>query len=309
MYRAGRGVEQDEERFGELAGQACEREVGAACASLARINLEQRKVRESVQLERRACAAGYANSCGRLGLAYERGKLGRREPTTAAEYLRSACEGGARYFCIDLGELYEQGDGLPKDGAVALDYYYRGVEYLEWECDNQSGFHCARLGARYRHGRWGGEVNNTLAGRYYTYACDHGYRKACDTSPKYIKARCAKGAADACERVADLYHNGDLGVPRDDAEALRYLERSCTGGHEPACARSLTALGKRCAAGQHTRCNDLAELYRRGTWPATRDFERAAELYTQACKLGNEGSCTMLELRKLAGDLGWRDAR
>lgn len=69
-------------------------------------------------LATRACDAGEAFSCARLGSALLSGWLGSEEPGEAARLLEKACEGGVAGACLELGLALAKGrPGLPPDPA------------------------------------------------------------------------------------------------------------------------------------------------------------------------------------------------
>jgi TPR repeat protein len=111
----------------------------------------------------------------------------------------------------------------------------------------------------------------------------------------YIRA-CNAGSKTACDNAGQNYLSG-LGVAKDEALGLTYLERACFGGRFVAClegdsdaemkrnaSRHLRMASFACSAGRAGACNEAADAYAPGGY-ASPDPGKAAEFRAKACAL------------------------
>ncbi len=142
-----------------------------------------------------------------------------------------------------LGDLAISGTGLPKDAAIALEYYRQGAE---------AGSLASQL-ALHRLFRSGDPVPKDLgeAERYGRAASDQGspeaalemavfYEQYVDSAPNWLRAaewlRVAteRGNGGAARRLAGYYLTGKPGFP-DGAEGIRFLRVAAGLGDAEAC--------------------------------------------------------------------------
>ncbi|MEO8799602.1 MAG: hypothetical protein ABI551_17040 [Polyangiaceae bacterium] len=74
----------------------------------------------------KGCGADNGSDCNMLGLRYKEGNGGlARDPVRAAASFRKACDLGASAGCRNVAAMYSEGDGIPKDEALAHEYFER----------------------------------------------------------------------------------------------------------------------------------------------------------------------------------------
>lgn len=118
------------------------------------------------------CNGGNADSCRRLGVAYELGKGGvdKDEAKAIALYDR-ACTMQNAMGCMSAGHLYEYGRGAKKDEARAATLYKRS-------CEMKYPAGCYNYALLVEEGR-GVPKDDLEAARYYDMACAAGAKQAC----------------------------------------------------------------------------------------------------------------------------------
>ncbi|MBT6178725.1 MAG: sel1 repeat family protein [Deltaproteobacteria bacterium] len=89
-----------------------------------------------------------------------------------------------------------------------------------------------------------------------------------------LKTACHNQDALSCLDLGNLHLQG-LGVPLDQASALKYLDIACTDGVADSCTR-------------------LGMLYQEGVAVAP-DAERATKLFKTGCTAGHEAACSLLK--------------
>ena len=135
-----------------------------------------------------------------------------------------------------------------------------------------------------------------------------------DRARSFSQLACDGGSAIGCEYLARIYQEG-LGVPKDEAHALRILERACEADHTHACfmegllltdrpadappsqiapndAKAVELFDMACHAAQRDwqACVNLAERYRTG-YGRPQDTPRARALLEEACVAKNDDGC------------------
>lgn len=237
-YETGRGVQVDVQKARSLYVRACERDVGPACGRLGAILLrdgnsdegrklllrscatgwaegceiaaaEAKKAGKaiSVDLLKRSCESGRAESCFGVGGLFQEGLLVPKNQAEATRYFKLACEGGARLGCSSYAVALEEGVGTPRDPAGAL-------AILRSSCDRGYSSSCSALSTYYFLGKHVPQ-DNALGIRLLEHACE-----GTDTG--------------SCVVIGMRYANG-VGTHRDAAMAKRYFTRACEAGIIPAC--------------------------------------------------------------------------
>jgi TPR repeat protein len=132
-------------------------------------------------------------------------------------------------------------------------------------------------------------------------------------TPATLKARCDKGVADGCSRLADRYSLAsryfnkdewkDDGLAADAALEFRYRLRACELGSVGDCGsagdnfvsgegvakdvhRGITLLTRACDADHGSACDSLSHVYEKGD-DVRPDARLALELQEKACRLGS----------------------
>ena len=219
------------------------------------------------------------------------------------------CEHGSATSCAILGRSYQVGRGVPKDLARASDL-------LTKACTAGATVACGRLGelALAAHD----EVKGL---RLLTDSCAGGWAEACRIAGAYalkqtsvqgvqvdalFRRGCRGGDAEACWSLGSLYRDG-VGVPKNAAEAARWLSLSCDGDAKLGCsqyaalldsgrgipadpARALALLTGGCDRGRPSACADLAMDYFEGH-SVPRDPTKGMALLERGCQLGDAGTC------------------
>jgi TPR repeat protein len=275
---------------------ACEQDDPVACSALGWAHAEGRGVptdrARAAELYGRACAANDPVACVRGG-DLARNEDGFATPATARGYTQ-ACDAGYYYACVQVGLEYLVGEAIPADTE-------RGLQHLRAACEGGEPHGCATLGTAYASGV-GVSPDLTRAHELYNRACNEGDAYACGSLGILLTRgagveRDLAGAADLFERACkedDPIACGNLGWMhvrglggRDDADAGRKLL-------EDACQRE-----------------DPRSCYRLGV---TLDGEpgsrvQAADLYRNACELGDADSCSALAVSYVDGRVAGGDER
>ncbi len=161
----------------------------------------------------------------------------------------------------------------PEETAVEPD----SDEALAKSCELGSASGCANLGKRMLAGD--GDVKRAM---------------------ELLDQSCQQGESIGCMALADAHWHATRGVKQDIVQALKLFERSCNGGHAPACTNASVlysgatgvkrddgkamALAERsCAGGIAVACLNVAEHYElgRGT---TVNYLLAASMNDLACR-------------------------
>jgi TPR repeat protein len=154
-----------------------------------------------------ACHSGTAAACEDLGGMYLLGRGVDKDETKAAQYFKAACNGGVASGCEFYGKMLRDGRGGPADPVTAL-------AMLNKACDGGSSGACTSVGLdAFKH-------DHAAGVRLLT--------KACDGNDKL-----------GCMGLGGLYLNGN-GVRRDKARAKVLLQKACSLGAQPACAKVRT---------------------------------------------------------------------
>lgn len=75
------------------------------------------------ELFRKACDAGNANGCYKLGMLFYHGEGVRQNKQEALNLFKQACDAGNEKGCSNLGILFYYGDGVIQDKQLAKELF------------------------------------------------------------------------------------------------------------------------------------------------------------------------------------------
>ncbi len=238
-YQVGRGVAADPGRAVALYDRACRAGVAPACGRLGEM-LVPTPGREQfgMKLLRESCAGGWMTACTIGGrVAAKAGDV------NVIELFRRGCAGGDAEGCWNLGLLFRDGVGVTKNDAEA-------VRRFKLACDGGARLGCVSYAQALEKGAGAAPaVEGAIA--VLTRACDEGYSASCAELGKH--------------------HFMGTGVPADDAKGIALLERACEGTDRSSCL----VLGLR---------------YKQGTG-VTADRDKALRYLNRACETGDPIAC------------------
>jgi hypothetical protein len=234
----------------------------------------------------KACRAGEATDCFKLGLRSLRGEGVKRDVGKALTLYQKACDAREALGCLYLGLRYEKGEGVAADTAKAAQLYQKA-------CDAGNASGCSRLGAMYSHGR-GVPRDEAMAAQLFQKACDAGEGVCC-------KERSVPRYPDSAEPADDIAYvtavKAVLGLQNEHEHSTYYLQWH--GGQDPP---------KRMLAG----FVDEPYLVRKASvrWDDALSCaaERCSPGIIVECKTPRSPSSTQLEITVAVGDPGWRSA-
>lgn len=195
----------------------------------------------------KACDAGSASECFRLGMHYYTKNGVTQDYVKVAKLFGKACDGGYAEGCATLAFMYEAGQGVKQDDSQALEL--RGKA-----CADGFAVACNNLGYIYREG-FGVKQDYSTAAEFFSKACDGGNAEGC-YNLGYIYYEGAKQdysrAVELFARVCDgdngsydgsygCYHLGDMyrkghGVKQDKDKAVKFYTKACHEGILHACS-------------------------------------------------------------------------
>ena len=197
----------------------------------------------------RKAVQGDAHEQFALGAMYRLGICVPEDCNEALKWYLKAAEQGHAYAQCDIGLMYATGEGVPKDYEEALKWYLKAAE---------RGHASAQLtlGVMYYNGQ-GVPKDDAEAVKWFQKAYDQGMFLA----RGYLKGEQTEMERDKCERyvwrlpsleelgriqraaeqgdaeaqftLGRLYETGE-GVPRDDAEAVKWFQQAAEQGHTDA---------------------------------------------------------------------------
>lgn len=193
----------------------------------------------------------------------------------AKSFFQKACKQAAT-ACDNLGAMLLE--AKDEEGATAA--FKAGCELPE---DGEATAKCCfKLGLSYENG-WGILADKARAASLYAKACDRAVADACyslglaemasekkQDAAGHFRRACAGGVAGGCNNLGLMYASG-LGIPKDGARAVEFLEKGCEGGELRACAN----VGSRYVLGDGV----------------AKDPERGERLIQHACKGGVAEAC------------------
>lgn len=128
-----------------VAAVACEGKDAVKCLEAAEMAEKAKNPTRAAQYFERACDAGSAVACEKLGAVYLGGEGVERDMTRAISMLDRACDARRAFACSRLARVFEEGEGVNADQAHA-------VQLREKGCNAGDGESCARLAAAYEAG-------------------------------------------------------------------------------------------------------------------------------------------------------------
>jgi len=164
--------------------------------------------------------AGDAAAQSALGRAYQDGNGLPKNPAMALQWYRKAAEQGNATAENDLGIMYSTGEGVSRDKEEAVKWFAKGAKHG----NSQAMFN---LGAWYYNDDGVGE-NEVTAYVWFLLGQDAGNPTA-DAAAKRSAATLSGETADAYQRISGMYEKGDE-LPKDDAQALRWLKKAADRG-------------------------------------------------------------------------------
>jgi len=120
--------------------------------------------------------------------------------------------------------------------------------------------------------------------------------------------KCQSGDMDACIHLGVTYYQGKV-VPKDLNKTVHYLDLACEGDSLQGChnlailhqkvvpdkKRMLKEYTKACNGGMYKSCNNLANVYLRGSNGVTKNSDKALTFYKKACEGELVSSCVHYE--------------
>lgn len=196
---------------------------------------------------KKACSAGSALACSNVASLYDIGTSSiPQDKIMANELYIVGCNGGDMFACNNLGYMFANGLGVKKD-------LFKSLQYYKFACDGGSSLGCYNLGLLSNTNNIFGLNKDKLGLLDLNYLA------------------CNKGDLIGCANLGYMYGTGKAGVPKNDFNAIRYLDIACKGG-------------------VISSCNNLAVMYENGSG-IKQDINKALELYGLSCENGLEVSC------------------
>jgi TPR repeat protein len=180
----GAGIPRSAERFLAYATRGCQAGDGRSCANLGAAYFQgvgvPRDWAKAQELNDRSCNAGFAVGCASLGLGYLQGTGLPRDPARALLLFARSCDGGSSHGCYYLAQEAQ-------DGMVPEDRAAKALPMLAHDCDpsrHQSRYSplvrlCTVAAKMFEAGR-GTTADGTRATALYEVACARGDADACD---------------------------------------------------------------------------------------------------------------------------------
>lgn len=183
---------------------------------------------EAERWYRKAADAGDPDAMFTLGGLSERGAFRRVAPPTTEQFdletreavvwYRMAAQHGWAPAMRKLAELYEKGDGVPKDPVEAVRWYRLAAEAGDWEG-------MAVLSRMLEDGE--GVGRDAAQANLWAERATAGWLQDLRMDASY-------GSTSAMIKIAQIYNQGHPGVPKDDAEAMRWYRMAADQGDRDA---------------------------------------------------------------------------
>lgn len=245
----------------------------------------------SAKLFNRAAELGSKSGFGALGNAYADGNGVPRNGAKALEYYNKASEMGLISADVGIGDMYRDGLALPRDYNKAFQYYQKAASN-----GSKSGMQrLARMG-----------VSNTLP------ASEKG------KTQQYVSRAASMGDPRSMAYMADLYATGNS-VLRDDRLAAEWYTKSAEAGLVRAMVelyvRYETGLGvpqntgianqwfSRAMQANPKKVVSAAKAYERGDG-VMRDYSKFKIILTKAAQAGDQEAALYLQKRENPGSGG-----
>jgi len=235
-----------------------------------------------------------------------------KDYTRARRLLEQACKEGSAVGCHNLALMFYKGDGGLRDETRARMFYARA-------CRHGMGASCFNAGAMWEKGQ-GGEQDVLRARTFYREACARKFADGCEMEKileklarveqqeKKVEAdikRADKRSGKVNDRLTEIdQEEKKIRKERErDVEELQRLKQK---------EKELEADLKRAneEAKEAKREAERADAaYEAAVALKAGDLKRARDLFDQACKAGNSGSCVHLGWMIGSGRGGPRDER
>lgn len=176
----------------------------------------------------KACELGYAPSCDKIAIAYDKGLGVQQDYFKAVYYYKKACKSAVRTSCANLGVKYYNGQGVRQD-------YIKAKHYFEDACSENEISACNNLGLMY---------NNGVGAVQDYFKAKNLFEKACNLpQPQLFSISPSLGAA--CINLGKAYLEG-LGTRQNLQKAKEYFGKACDNGLQSGCSAyaKLNRLGK-----------------------------------------------------------------
>ena len=175
----------------------------------------------AAKIWQKACKAGEARGCARLGFLYQSGKGVEQDDAKASKFYEKACDAGELSGCDSLASLHQNSDEHAKATVT-----------LERACEKGFGLSCYNLAQIYEAGV-GVAPDESKALSLYVKACERGYAVVCyylggmyadgamgkndeatknsKNALKFYSLACEDKIYEACEALGRLYEDGEAG--------------------------------------------------------------------------------------------------
>ena len=162
----------------------------------------------AAKIWQKACEAGEARGCARLGFLYHSGKGVKQDDTKASKFYEKACNADELSGCDSLASLHQNSGEHAEAAAI-----------FERACEKGFGLSCYNLAQIYEAGS-GVAADEIKALDLYVKACERGYAVVC----YYLGGMYADGWASESDEAAENAKN-----------ALKFYSLACEGKIYEAC--------------------------------------------------------------------------
>ncbi|WP_379549972.1 trypsin-like serine protease [Qipengyuania sp. DGS5-3] len=249
---------------------ACEAGSNDACFDIANAILRQEQwTEERVRAERildAQCREGLVNACYRA--VEELKARSYRDEWQIGEFLHIACYFNDVAACFEMGERVYRGIGVAPDRSRSISYYDQLCNLYETHCEISKALRVTP------------SLYTACADGNFQSCADLGRALALPGSPEtdrdtaigYLESSCVNGVTDAC---ADASEQMRAHFSSDNAEGAQRL---------------IAMLERACSAEDLSKCFELAEIYKEGSW-AVADVAQAGRLFNELCTKGMDEAC------------------
>jgi TPR repeat protein len=327
-------LEADLKRAKEEAKEAETKAERADAAYEAAVALKAGDLKRARDLFDQACRAGNSGSCVHLGWMLGSGRGGLRDERRARALLEQGCKAGVAEGCFALGAMFDDGVGGPQDKARARALYDQACK----------GGHSEACSVLAKPATTPSAGPNPLAvpvdperGRaLFVNGLDAFSAADYPRARSLYEQACQAGSPTGCEYFA-LMLLGGTGGPQDTAGARELFDRTCKTGHVDSCFRlknmqkggGEVASEKGAGTGSQSSSRPGSQESTPGATSGgaqdkepgvssyieavkafgARDYERARELYDQACKEGHRTACLRARAMPKTGQTGPQETK
>jgi TPR repeat protein len=196
----------------------------------------------------KAAAQGNPQAKNNLGMFYLDGKPVAKDQARAARLFQAAAEQGLVEAAYNLATMYDQGWGMAQDYRAARKWYQQAAEHKDADAEY-------RLAMLLEQGL-GGDKDRAAALRWMQAAADNGSEEAqlkLGLTPPSEAKTLSSGYFQY--QIAEALFEGK-GMEKDQARALKFLEKSAEAGYPPA----FLALGRMYSRGDGVATNEAKAL-------------------------------------------------